>query len=371
MSISQQRQRTFNAHQLDIACELENANIPVNRGTIDAVAQRLQQPRPEPAPDHYRTYEQVAAAAVEVIPRQIVSTPVHKYTHQTTSKVTSNRDIQLHQFRSDAVWVGIGVGCLIYYWTGSTHLVWLAVGGGTTAVGSISAILRFLLMWHSDKHDDNAVQMTEFKETTKQETQRQITERERIISAERVKLAQQQVVIEAERTQQAKLEYQRQQRQISTSQQQMEVRNRTVSETHMIARQQPTADYGGFDDVDIVDIPASTTLATVDTDNQVLSPDINDAKEALLDWLGRVYEGQAFNDRGALIPKNISGNGSAPWAQRGGYPKAIQSQIVEYIQSQRGGHDWLFQKHGNAYRLNTACFGSYEVIENHINVTWL
>ncbi len=370
------RKRTFTATELDVACELQNDNVPVSQQAIDAVAQRLRQPAANQRPERnkyelYNEYHQAfphvaTTPQVQVMPRQHDYGEPIKRTHTTTTKIDHNHTANIKQVALFTVPIGLGTAIL----SGLFVDFLPAVGIGVVATGVVGYVASWQLATSANKYSDNAVQMSAQKYEMLCEKERQRTEQLRIQQHAKLSALQIAQQREAQELEQQRLQ-QRQQARLQASQRQIEYSNRTVSETHVRASEQAVSvDYGGFDDANIVDVQPVTSTNIVQSD-PVLTPTINDAKEALLDWLGRVYEGNAFNDKGALVPKNIAGNGSAPWAQRGGYPKAIQTQIIEYIKSQRGGSDWLFQKHGNAYRLNTACFGSYEVIENHINNTWL
>ena len=252
MSISQTRQRTFNQEQLRAASWLQANGHPVNDATVQRVLNHWQRQQQQPTIGQQAAYqyESVAAAAVpqqEVLPKA-APTPVVKYTHNTTNKVTSNRDIQLHEYRQDAVWVGIGVTCVVYWFAGSAHIAFLAVGSGAAAIGGVGAILRSISMWNADRHGDNAVQINADKEASRQERYRQQTEQLRITKHAELSALQIAQQREAQQLEQERLQ-QRQQARLAATQRQIEYTNRTVSETHYRATEQALqADFQPFDE---------------------------------------------------------------------------------------------------------------------------
>lgn len=295
---------------------------------------------------------------------------VHKYSHQSMEKTQSNRDEQIKSIGKPALWIGLGVAFLVYWYMGNRDMVWIfAIGCGASTVGISALIPRLLVVLNGDRTNNNAVQIAAEKEGTKRETEKQKTERLRIEASQRATELQIQANIEENKTIQAQLAERRAARAYASTRR-IEATTRTFSETHMVSNENTVGiDYGGFDEEDVVDVKPTSSVAIVKKD-PILTPQIQSGSDGLLDWLFRVYDNEAYNDKGVIVPKKIEGNGSAPWTRRGGYTQEIQNQIIEYINNQRGGTSWLISKHGNGYKLNLSAYPDYKTIQNYIVDTW-
>lgn len=375
MSIS--RKNTFSANELDIAVELQREQQHVSQYSIDAVANRLRQPAPQQ--QQRQQQQHVYESAVQAVQPQVQVLPAnHNYSepikrsHSTVTKIDHNHTANIKQVAIFTIPIGMGAAIL----SGLFVDILSALGIGIVTTGVVGYVASWQLATSANKYGDNAVLISAQKYDMLCEKERQRTEQLRIQAHAKLSALQLEQQREVQQLEQQRLQ-ERQLARLQASQRQIEYSNRTVSETSYRATDQAvSADYGGFDDV--YDEPMQPTVSPHTTQivpqSDVLTPAIHGPKTVLLDWLERVYQYKAFNDRGVIVAGQIKSgvkvNPMGSQFKKHGLSPDERAEIKAYIAEQRGGTSWIVSADNNQTQLNLSSYPDFFTLRDYIENTW-